>query len=874
MSNRTISTSVAADQRVYVTNSRLPVFDANSEQIKLDISNNVVPVLNQIYTELQNLYVSLTGPSVFSISGGITGSVELTKGVTGDVRVLNGLTGSFDVTSLPAITGSVSLSSGITGDVRVLNGLTGTFGLTGPALDTLIQIDTDVSAGILVKGTDDTGARNNFYVDENGLQRTIIFEQQRETAKYIFETDLNTVCPSSPSEWILDVRGREGWYFENPTLTTGDLEWYSNLLSNPPSLNFNKMQALWFICTVDNTASPSFTMTVTTSASTWQYAPPNSINYYNGETYLFYYGNKAITQHPEIHALPLTRTLTSGPGANSELIFQITFSTGLSTGVLLDRCGIWNQDLQQQFEVLFRDVRAQTAEDNLISLDFSGTSLKTAVTNKLDIRNIFGSPAGNTGLEYRAAVNQVYSSLSPQVEYGLNTRASIFGSLYDGVTGYSPAQSAVISVSQTNPLPVARYSLSTTVDNSGGLTVNLSSGTIVGVTGLYNGLVGVTGSFSTTIAPGTQVSITGPVEIQSGFTGTVTVSNFPVLQGVTGNIGILPNQFLSLTGETSKVQITNGAGNSVAVSSYFGTTDNQGTQKALFANSALYANNLTTGQTDYLTLTGVTGAGAYKALDVAIKASSIIGVTGPYGSNTVTSAPLYYPIPPKTKSFQMHAFSDNTASANALMSGIGSAVVVGTFQFGLNNPRQWYFYIPTGSTARSVKYHAVDGSGAEVTGSVAIAANSYVAATQSNLISINRFDISGSNVSFGASDNIFITTQNTLSSNYFGNIGNTNFSGVGLYTCPNNCIASVTSFDSLCGTANEFIYMDIWDVSGTRSVVSTIQCLTGNFINYRAANESSGIGRVLTAGETLAFHKVGQTARNVNGYVTILQKYL
>ena len=161
-------------------------------------------------------------------------------------------------------------------------------------------------------------------------------------------------------------------------------------------------------------------------------------------------------------------------------------------------------------------------------------------------------------------------------------------------------------------------------------------------------------------------------------------------------------------------------------------------------------------------------------------------------------------------------------TANALLAGINSQVLVSSFSFGQANPRQWYFHIPASSNARTVKYIGVDASLNEVSGSVVVAANSYVATTQSNLISVNQFTISGTSVQWTtANDNIYLTSQNTASSNYFGYKGNTLYDGVGIYTCPANAVAYVSSIDAAISTANEYTFANIWDVSGIRSVAGT-----------------------------------------------------
>jgi hypothetical protein len=216
------------------------------------------------------------------------------------------------------------------------------------------------------------------YTDANGIQRTEIIPGHVETAKYVFETDASVIASSSGAGWSIDSRGRPGWYYDASAVTT--LDWYANSISAPISVDFNKVQALYMIATMDLlTYLPKIRLI--TSASVWDYTLP-SASIYNGETYLFYYGNKAIALHPSVHPLLMTRTLISGPGANNEAVTDIQIiSTSGASKFLVEKAGIWNQDLAQRYDVTFGNTRAFKAETNLGTLDFSGTSIKAAITN-------------------------------------------------------------------------------------------------------------------------------------------------------------------------------------------------------------------------------------------------------------------------------------------------------------------------------------------------------------------------------------------------------------------------------------------------------------------------------------------------------------
>jgi hypothetical protein len=76
MSNRTGSSFGATDVRAYITNNRLPVFDFNTEAIKLDLSDNVVPILKGISQDLDNFDstydLSINGATLWADSTPVT----------------------------------------------------------------------------------------------------------------------------------------------------------------------------------------------------------------------------------------------------------------------------------------------------------------------------------------------------------------------------------------------------------------------------------------------------------------------------------------------------------------------------------------------------------------------------------------------------------------------------------------------------------------------------------------------------------------------------------------------------------------------------------------------------------------------------------
>jgi cytoskeletal protein CcmA (bactofilin family) len=989
MSNRNNSSFSAADVRSYITNSRLNTFDQNTERLVSDISNTIVPLLN-------NLKVSVTGPvsvtGSINISGGVTGSVSVNNfpasfgvsglynglvgvtgdvkvngnvsvtgpisvenfpttfgvsglynglvGVTGDVKVngkvsvtgpisvenfptsfgvsglyngLVGVTGDVKVNGKVSVTGPISIENfpttfgvsglynglvgvtgdvkvngnisvtgpisienfpttfgvsglynglvGVTGDVKVngkvsvtgpisvenfpatfgvsglyngLVGITGSlsttitpgtlFGITGDAYNLLNTIETDISSGILVKGTDDTGARNNFYVDVNGIQRTFVYSQKNlETARYVWELDVNVIS-GSPMDWILDGRDREGWYFIGSSSDT--LSWYSNSISSPPAVDFNKVQALWFIATIDNT-SPTVNMRVVTASSVWAYTLPSVSTYFNGEKYLFYYGNKAITEHPELQAIPLTRSLISGPGANNENVTAINIVTGTSDGLLLNSCGMYNQDLTQKFETVFRDIRAQTAEDQLISLDFSGTNLNTVVNNalKLEGKRYNSSPAFE-----QVSVQQVGSFFPPNAQIALRTLSTISGRYWDGSS--NPLYSELpVSVSITNADPYPRYSLSTTVDNS----VSLVSGQIIGITG------------SVSLNPNQYIGITGSVGIS---TSANTIKFDPSNNSIKINDG---TNAASVLPSVSNLKNYNGL---VTDSTLYGL--HVATGDVFPVTTEISGNRVQIEVRDNEAVAELTSIDTKIVQQYTTTNNSISG----YNSNNVALST--YVIQSKTKSFKFNAFTANTAT-NAFIGSINSSTTFSNTNFGLANSRQFYV-IRSGTTSAtlSLAIDYIDALGNEQAAVIAAPiATTLTAITGVNGITINSVR---ANQTYTTNDTVSIAYANNINTSFAG--GNFYQNNNSLFTCPNNAIAWVQNV-SFYGQAADNLRLFKWTTQGVRE---TIYGWT-NQTNFNASSSGEyGFGGYITAGETVGWGGENSSTSKVL-YSTVIVKY-
>ena len=764
--------------------------------------------------------VSLTGPYLYGNFIGVTGSFQ-----SGPISIAPG--NFVGITGPVSLTGTVSLSAGsqisLTGPYLYNNGsligVTGSFSstiapgtfvsLTGTSLtkdisanDTLTLIETDISSGILVKGQDNTGERHPFHVNANGVQRTEIVSGHIETGKYIFETDATVIATGT--SWGLDNRDREGWYFSGTVSST--LKWYGNNgISNPPTLQFSKMQAVWMIATLDDvTAAPK--IRVITAGSIWDYTIPSpGVTIYNGEQYVFYYGQKGIALNPSYHPIPLTRTLVSGAGLNNEVISEINVITGSSTNFLLDKTGIWDQDLAQQFATVFRDIRAQTAEDNLISLDFSGTALITAIEGPVSLAagtevnsKLYATLAGTTATsEYVSVESSPYRPQFASTQYvnELCTAAHLRANLWDPSFNYTTALQVFpsASLSATGPTGPARYSLSTTVDNT-----------------------------------------------------VASPANVRVIGGITG---------INLSAATSSIQIADVCFNATVrpinpFSTNLGITGVNG----LVTDSALFGYNVSAGTVSLLTtdISGTRNQLQTRDADAVAELTTIdnkmVQQYNTMNDSSVNGLNIYQ-IRPKYRYYSMRGRS-TVADANMIFGGVGNSRYFYSDAFGIANVKPWYAY--SESLGRTITYEYVDASGNEGVGTTVLPATTW---TQLKLQSgstgnflINKWSQS-INTSQATNQLYIAHTTNNSAYTAFGGYYQDNYNS--LFTVPNGYVACVTNVTLYSNAADDYFLMLRWSAAGLRDIA--YYWTNAKYINQNYAGQFGGVGVVFTAGETIAF---------------------
>ena len=319
-------------------------------------------------------------------------------------------------------------------------------------------------------------------------------------------------------------------------------------------------------------------------------------------------------------------------------------------------------------------------------------------------------------------------------------------------------------------------------------------------------------------------------------------------------------------------KISNGTNTADVIS----TVSNNVASNGLVCNSILKALNIDAGTMSPLTtnLNGSKNQLEVRDNDALAELTSLDNkaVQGYNTTNTTiggynTTGLSVYQILPKTKSFAMGGTNPNGSVSDTLLGGTGTTLRVDTTSFGYANQKTFYAYIPPSSTLRTIAYTYVNSSGAESSTATAITANN----TYTTLFTgcgINEVKFNG-NVNPGASDLVYITINNSTTNN----VGSLNIRNHynGVFTCPSNAIAVITSLDYNMSTAGEAIYMNIYDSSGARSSVYGGYFYQTGVNNFRASQD--GIGRIIQPLESVCFSTSSTAPTSKYLYYTVLVKY-
>jgi len=413
-----------------------------------------------------------------------------------------------------------------------------------------------------------------------------------------------------------------------------------------------------------------------------------------------------------------------------------------------------------------------------------------------------------------------------------------------------------------------------------GGSVSITGTPSVSISGTPSVNATIVGTPSVSISGTPSVSISGTPSVSISGTPSVSISGTPSVNAtivgtpsVNATIVGIPTVGLSTSANTIKIDSTT---NSVKLTDGTDTADvsstvsvNLNSSKGIVSDSVLYAYNVSTGDVNPLTvnLNGNKNQLEVRDADAIVELglieSKLFNTTN-LQSNTALST---YQILPKTKSFVLTGFSGGTA--NNIMAGINSSIGLTEYNWGKINPRTHYLFC-TG-VRRDINYTYIDSSGDEQTAVATGVLNSYV--SLGSIVSVNEFSLSGTNTNFSTSDDVRITVSNTASNTKIvGSLTNNLYHQQGcFFTVPNNAIAMITSIDAILGTSNDFYQLNLWDVNGNRSVLGVYIMAVNSNSNHRAAGggEYGCIGRIIKAGETVAFSVQGGSSVSRNVYANI-----
>ncbi len=422
-------------------------------------------------------------------------------------------------------------------------------------------------------------------------------------------------------------------------------------------------------------------------------------------------------------------------------------------------------------------------------------------------------------------------------------------------TGISASVSA-LDVAVKNTVPISSASnLNVNINDFAGNSLTSDTFTFNGAP--KNGLdVAIINNSSNPVpVSGTFYPATQPISGTVGISGTVPISG---TVGISGTVPVSGSFYPATQTVSGTIAITDSLGGNII--------SNANSLQTLITNTSIPV----TGFVDAYLKDG--SGNSINSTSSALNTH----ITNTATTNNYSEAGLnVYQILPKIKSFAMTGLN-NISTADILMAGFNSNIGVNAYAWGKANANKSYWlYTPTGANARTISYNYIDATGNDATGTATGVVNSYVA-LQSNIVCLNNFTVTG-NVSITSTDGLYITlagsgttTLSVCSLNGLKyNMNNA------IFTVPNNAIAMVTSIDGFLSTASDYYYMNVWDALGNRSVPNVAYVYSSGVNNMRTAGggDYGCIGRILTAGETVAFSTGGTTSTSKNVIANIKVVY-
>ncbi len=273
---------------------------------------------------------------------------------------------------------------------------------------------------------------------------------------------------------------------------------------------------------------------------------------------------------------------------------------------------------------------------------------------------------------------------------------------------------------------------------------------------------------------------------------------------------------------------------------------------------------------------------------VDISGQSIYILSVDVSSNTITqvkSTPDYnaniglntYRIMPKMKTFTISGMGGNS-TANVLWTNnynnVGSTLSVTEYNWGrdvsggIGKP----MYVYAVNTLRTINYTYVDAEGIEANGSYTPAAlSTWYQITPSNIVGINKIWTSTNPIN---GDNYYISPNNITTTNTGLGKSIAHISGItdtycGIYTCPNNARAFISSMSVVTTTASEYLRIVHWTASGIRTIRNTIWCSISLNNVFTGGSELGSLSGWIEAGESISVFGTGTTNTGKIAYMIV-----
>jgi len=810
---------------------------AETNLSNLSVINGYLGVTGNFYPSLQSItghvmvdnLVSVTGdfyPSLQSITGHVM--VDNLVSVTGDFYPsLQSITGHVMVDNLVSVTGDFypSLQS-ITGHVMVDNLVS----VTGDFYPSLQSITGHVMVDNLVSVTGD------FYPSLQSI-----------TGHVTVDNVVSVTGDFYPS--LQSITGHVT--VDNVVSVTGDF--YPSLQSITGHVTVDNLVSVtgaFYPETQHISGSVSITGTPSVNA--------NISNSSIAVTGAFYPSTQQISGTVDINNFPATQAVSGT--VDSVLKF--------STGQYQTHTAVSTKNAA---DVYINNTSAIATQDGNINLAYNGAkqAINTNIVNTSLPISFPSSITAHVSNSYLTVHNQVlHNGNWVDLVGAANGHLLVNSSTQDGDGNDIGSKQYPMGTGTANALSVNLAAQEQNVD------VNIKQ-IQAGITAYISNPLSITGYTFTTLNNGTQLGTSNSSlntasvmyslgDAPGGGVGLSILESTP--QGNRNNLLVYDNTTSTLVTLTNTTlnninqSITSGNAGITALITSGNTTLNNINQSITSGNAGI--TGLITSGNNTLTeiYSGITSTNS-KLVQQYSTTNSIIGGYNASGLNV-------YQILPKTKSFAMAGTNPNGCAADTLFGGTTTTLRVDTTSFGYANQKTFYGYIPSGSTLRTIAYTYVNSSGVESSTATAITAtNTYTTLFTGS--GINEVKFNG-NVNPGTNDLVYITINNSAIVNNVGSLNIRNHYN-GVFTCPSNAIAVVTSLDYNLSTAGEQLFMNIYDSSGARSSVYAGYFYQTGVNNFRASPE--GIGRIIQPLESVCFSTSSTTPTSKYLYYTVLVKY-